>query len=273
MRHLRPVVGITVVLVALALVACSGTSSSLGRYFQGRTLVVNVVTIDRLPELRYSTIDTEDVVRRYRLTPSEEDLELVLVRMKVENHTAVSAIVNIDERGAELRDFLRGTYFPVDVGARVLQDLRGEPTATVRMDQGQCFDPNRMVITRGTTVNWVNEGSVVHFVTLGQDGAAEGSGERSQISPGESFSHTFNDPGTFDYQCGAEGLPVQAAQILVQGDGEQSGGEERSMLFLVGPFELQRGTGIDGWMVFEAPKGTKFRDLRWRAGDSITITF
>jgi hypothetical protein len=31
--------------------------------------------------------------------------------------------------------------------------------------------------------------------------------------------------------------------------------------------------GIDGWMVFEAPKGTKFRDFRWRAGDSITITF
>ncbi len=36
-------------------------------------------------------------------------------------------------------------------------------------------------------------------------------------------------------------------------------------------YELQKNFGLDGWMVFEAPKGTKFRDLRWRAGDSISI--
>ena len=43
--------------------------------------------------------------------------------------------------------------------------------------------------------------------------------------------------------------------------------------FLTGPFELQQGYGLDGWMVFEAPRGTKFRHIRWQAGDTITIPF
>ena len=48
---------------------------------------------------------------------------------------------------------------------------------------------------------------------------------------------------------------------------------ERSVLFLQGSFELQRGHGVDGYVVFEAPVGAEFRDMRWRAGDSITIRF
>ena len=43
--------------------------------------------------------------------------------------------------------------------------------------------------------------------------------------------------------------------------------------FLTGAFELQQGFGIDGWMVFEAPMGAKFRQLRWQAGDTVTIPF
>ena len=43
--------------------------------------------------------------------------------------------------------------------------------------------------------------------------------------------------------------------------------------FIRGPVELEKGMGIEGWMVFEAPKGTEFREFKWRAGDSLTITF
>ena len=42
--------------------------------------------------------------------------------------------------------------------------------------------------------------------------------------------------------------------------------------FIRGPVELQRGMGLDGWMVFEAPPDTKFREFKWRAGDNLTIT-
>ena len=45
----------------------------------------------------------------------------------------------------------------------------------------------------------------------------------------------------------------------------------RSVLFLDGLVELVKGYGLDSYLVFEAPAGTKFQDLHWLAGDSITI--
>jgi hypothetical protein len=114
-------------------------------------------------------------------------MELVLLRLKVENHTATSAIVNVDEEAAELRDFLRGTYRPLDVNERVEEVSAPE-------------DPS---VERPIVFLW---------------------------------NRTVED-----------------------GTGEA--------------FELQKGFGVDGWMVFEAPKETKFRELRWRAGDSLTIEF
>jgi len=53
-------------LAVLAFAACSDNLTGFNKYFSGRTLTINVVEIDR---------------------PSAPGLELVLVRMKVENHT------------------------------------------------------------------------------------------------------------------------------------------------------------------------------------------
>ena len=267
------IVWFVVVAAAVALVACSGASSNLGKYFVGRTLHLNVLTIERVPELRYATIDPEQVVRHWRIVPSGDELELILLRLKVENHTAISAIVDVDTQAAELRDFIRGTYFPVDLTNRLYQDIRNQPQVTVRMSQGQCFDPNRMYVSPGTTITWVSEGSEVNYVRLEPTGE-----EPVSIDPGETYSHTFGEAGTIDYECGATGLSgtaptYQTAQIVVEaGDGEEAV-EERSMVFIDGSFELLKDMGIDGWMVFEAPEGTKFRGIRWRAGDSITIDF
>jgi hypothetical protein len=261
----------------LVLTACSGTSSNLPVARAGQTLSVTVTELERLPELRYSTIDPEGVIRRWRLLPSGERLELVLVRLTVGNHTAIKAIIDVDQQAAELRDFLRETYFPMDLSGRLFQDLRDQPEATVRMDEGQCFDPVRMYISPGTKVNWVNEGSTVHYLNLGPADES-----LSPIEPGASYSRAFGEPGLWNYQCGAEGLsedasdegPVlQSARIVVEEDRIEGSVEERTMVFIEGPFELRKGMGIDGWMVFEAPQGTEFRDFRWRAADSITISF
>ena len=43
--------------------------------------------------------------------------------------------------------------------------------------------------------------------------------------------------------------------------------------FLAGSVEMPQGTRIDGWMVFEAPEGTEFSELLWRAADSVRISF
>lgn len=174
-------------LLALASAACSEASPAFGKYYRGRTLDVNVVTLERLPELSYSTIDTNQVTRHYRIAPSSDDLELVLLRLKVENHTATSAIVNIDSQAAELRDFLRRTYRPINVKDRVEEVSAPE-------------NPGR-------------ERSIVFL-----------------------WNQTFED------------------------------GTSKA-------FELKKHFGLNGWMVFEAPKDNKFRELRWRAGDSLTIDF
>jgi plastocyanin len=264
---------LSLAVLLLALAACSDTSSAIGRYHQGRTLHVNVMSIDRVPELRYSTIDPEQVIRRWSLTPSANDTELVLVRMKVENHTAISAIVNVDRAGAELRDFSNGSYFPLSVEESVYRDLRAESEAQIRMSLGQCFDPNRVMIDRGTELEWTNEGDVNHFVQFNGAQVLLGGTGRAEIAPSASFSHTFGQAGAFDYNCGTTGSPPETAQVLVVDKSSGSGVRERSLLFLEGPFELPKGFGIDGWMVFEVPEGTQFRDIRWRAGDSITVRF
>jgi len=191
-----------VLLVTAGTMACEEASPNLGRYHRGRTLDVAVMSMEWVPELRYSTIqqtvtpppdspcatampapdpakagDPEGKIRHWRISPTDKDLQLVLVHLKVENHTASSAIVNADEQAAELRDFASTVYRPLNISK------------------------------------------------------------------------------------------------LVQETTEAPGPLGRSLVFVQGAFELKRDCGVDGWMVFEAPKDTKFKEFRWRASDSLTIEF
>lgn len=168
------------------LAACSEASPSFGKYYRGKTLDVSVVSLERAEEVRYKW-PRDDSGKHWRLGPLEQENELVLLRVKVENHTATSAIVNVDSKAAELRDFFRGKYFPIDINARVEE-------ATV---------PE-------------NPGAERHIVFL--------------------WNATLDDGS------------LQA-------------------------FNLAQDMGIDGVLVFEAPKDTKFKEFRWRAGDSLSIDF
>ena len=274
MKRLRRLALLSIAALAvLWLVACSDTSTSFGRFHGGRTLNLAVMGIERAPEIRYATIDPLDVIRHYRLIPSEADLELVLVRLKVQNHSATSAKFTMDQDGAVLSDFFRGGYQPVDVSDRTLQDMRGQSSATVHVSGGQCFDPKRLNITPDTAVTWINDDEVDHFVRLGAVAGQTETAEPESLKPGESFSFTVKEPGEWSYRCGDSELTEGTASILVEEEiGSDTVGEQR-FVFITGPFELQNGFGIDGWMVFEAPKGTKFRSIMWRAGDTITIDF
>ena len=98
-----------VLALSLSFAACSDVSPAFGQYHKGRTLHLNVVKLERASEFLYA-----DGTKHYRIRPSEENLELVLLRVKVENHTATSAVVNIDSQATEIRDFFRGKYFPLD---------------------------------------------------------------------------------------------------------------------------------------------------------------
>lgn len=179
-------------LAILALSGCSDASPAFGQFFSGRTLVISVVGIDRMSELRYTAVIEDDVPTYVRVVPSQEGFELVVVHLKVQNHTATSAILNVDRQAAELRDILSNKYFPIDVGVLGKQ-VDSPPVKGGRSEQVLELEPD----------------------------------------------------GTFAATKG----------------------------FIRGPVELKRGMGLDGWMVFEAPPDTKFREFKWRAGDNLTITF
>ena len=80
------------ILMPALVAACSDTSSSLGQYHEGRILLLNVLEMERTDELRYSTIDPTDVMRKWRFKPTSDKNELLLMRLKVENHVAVNAV-------------------------------------------------------------------------------------------------------------------------------------------------------------------------------------
>jgi plastocyanin len=267
-----PVVLLVGVIVLVA-AGCSSESSSFGQYFQGRTLHISVVSIERLPELRYSTIDPNEVIRRWSISPSEPGGELVLMRMKVENHTAVSAFINVDRSAAELRDFSNATFRPLSVAQTVWQDFRGEQEALVRMDLGQCFDGARALIDPGTTISWQSEAESSQFITFDDSSVPLGTDGVAELAPGQSLTHTFDQAGEFSYDCSSTEGNKWPAEVRVASEGSQTGVSERSVQFLEGSFELLQGHGLEGYLVFEAPEGTEFRDMRWRTGDSITVRF
>ena len=260
-------------LLPVALLACTGESSTLGQYRQGRTLHFSVVSIERTPELRYSTIDPQGVVRRWSIAASSEGMELAVVRARVENHTAVSAFINVDRNAAELRDFTNATYFPLSVTESVWQDFRGESEALVRMDLGQCFDGTRALVHPGATVRWQSEAGETQFIAFDDPSVAFGPTGQAEIEPGSSVSHTFSQAGTYSYNCGTSESADWPAEIQVAVPQAGTDYIDRSTLFIQGSFELLQGHGLDGYMIFEVPAGTEFRDMRWRAGDSITFRF
>jgi plastocyanin len=56
------------------------------------------------------------------------------------------------------------------------------------------FDPETLTVAAGDTVTWVwNDGAVGHDVS--------GDGFRSEIMSEGTFSHRFDEPGSYDYSC------------------------------------------------------------------------
>ena len=65
---------------------------------------------------------------------------------------------------------------------------------TTRVDAGDFFFlPQDLTIAQGTTVCWTNSGNSVHTVTR------DGLFDSGDLFPGDTFSYTFDTPGTFPY--------------------------------------------------------------------------
>lgn len=62
------------------------------------------------------------------------------------------------------------------------------------------FSPQTVIVPRGTTVRWTNDGAIVHTVV--GDNNAWDSGD---IEPGDRFSRLFSGFGEFPYRCTVHG--------------------------------------------------------------------
>ncbi|WP_254538833.1 plastocyanin/azurin family copper-binding protein [Halomarina litorea] len=88
----------------------------------------------------------------------------------------------------------------------------------VSMADGFSYEPERVTISPGATVRWVNDSDVGHTVTAYEDGipadtayfasggfeserAARADVNGGLLAAGEAYEHAFEDPGTFEYFC------------------------------------------------------------------------
>jgi plastocyanin len=59
------------------------------------------------------------------------------------------------------------------------------------------FSPSDITVKKGATVTWTNNDSTAHTVTS----SAEHGPNSQNINPGNSYTFTFADEGTFNYHC------------------------------------------------------------------------
>jgi len=85
-----------------------------------------------------------------------------------------------------------------------------EPSnATAAEIRTMTFNPKRLEIAPGTTVRWTNDDQLVHTVT-----ADDGSWDSGPIEPGQSWSHTFAQPGEYAFHCTPH--PFMKAIVVVR---------------------------------------------------------
>lgn len=73
------------------------------------------------------------------------------------------------------------------------------------------FKPDTVTVPVGTTVTWENREDGVTHTSTADDGRWKSGG----LAPGERFSFTFDQPGTYTYICSIH--PRMKATIVVEG--------------------------------------------------------
>lgn len=62
------------------------------------------------------------------------------------------------------------------------------------------YVPPTLTVKPGTRVTWTNEDSAMHTVTSGANRTPDGKFD-ARLEQGETFSFTFDSPGTYEYYC------------------------------------------------------------------------
>ena len=92
-------------------------------------------------------------------------------------------------------------------------------------DTNSCYEPHEAIIDVGGEVTWTNTDTAAHTATSGNptDGP-DGAFDSSLFGPGKTFSHKFDEAGTFNYFCQVH--PWMAGVVTVQGETAEGGQEQ-----------------------------------------------
>jgi len=100
------------------------------------------------------------------------------------------------------------------------------PVVITMLDTPPSFQPARIVIKAGGTVEWKNIGGEVHHATddpslaINKADVAKPPGAKpfdsGFLKPGETFSQTFSTPGVYRYTCAVHEMKGMNAEIIVQ---------------------------------------------------------
>jgi plastocyanin len=83
--------------------------------------------------------------------------------------------------------------------------VTGDPAEVTALDNS--FDAVGISVPAGTTVRWTNRGRQDHDV-IPVEGDAWGA-EVEQFHPGDTYEHTFAEPGTYNYYCTIHGTAAR----------------------------------------------------------------
>jgi len=107
--------------------------------------------------------------------------------------------------------FTLSRYFGKRAASKAAANNGGgeEASTTVEM-KNVAFAPNRIAVTAGTTIRWTNNDPLVHTIT-----ADDGSWDSGPIEPGNTWTHTFTQPGEYAFHCTPH--PFMKGVVVVRG--------------------------------------------------------
>ncbi len=108
-------------------------------------------------------------------------------------------------------------FFVIDSSRQAdYEDMRGQDRVSVSM-KDLAFKSRNIMVSRGTTIVWVNDDPVGHFVNSETHPEHTYFLEQNsrEIAPGERFSTTFEVPGQYSYHCSAHVPEGMHGSIIV----------------------------------------------------------
>ena len=107
-----------------------------------------------------------------------------------------------------------GDSKPATSGTTTSAAVGGEAGATVAIKVFN-FQPDPLEIKAGDTVTWTNEDEILHTVTAGTREKPDGAFDGQLAEKGDTFEHTFDEAGTYDYFCSRHPGEGMTAQVVV----------------------------------------------------------